>query len=131
MKSVLIIFFLTHGSLIHLHGAQTFLKLTVAHLANIPNAFTEIPKIHCRVTQQSTTGTEPQRISPHPPQSFGLHFNIIIIHTTKSSHSPFPFRLLYQYLACICLCPLHKQTPWPLVRKRTIPPERSPLVGEI
>jgi hypothetical protein len=24
-----------------------------------------------------------------------------------------------------------KQTPWPLVRKPTIPTERSPLVGEI
>jgi hypothetical protein len=24
-----------------------------------------------------------------------------------------------------------KQTPWPLVRKQTIPTERSPLVGEI
>jgi hypothetical protein len=26
---------------------------------------------------------------------------------------------------------LVKQTPWPLVRKRTIPTERPPLVGEI
>jgi hypothetical protein len=25
----------------------------------------------------------------------------------------------------------NKQTPWPLVRKRTIPTERPPLVGEI
>jgi hypothetical protein len=25
----------------------------------------------------------------------------------------------------------HKQTPWPLVRKRTIPTERPPLVDEI
>jgi hypothetical protein len=25
----------------------------------------------------------------------------------------------------------HKQTPWPLVRKRNIPTERPPLVGEI
>jgi hypothetical protein len=24
-----------------------------------------------------------------------------------------------------------KQTPWPLVRKRTIPTERPPLVGEL
>jgi hypothetical protein len=26
---------------------------------------------------------------------------------------------------------IHKQTPWPLVRKKTIPTERPPLVGEI
>jgi hypothetical protein len=26
---------------------------------------------------------------------------------------------------------IDKQTPWPLVRKRTIPTERPPLVGEI
>jgi hypothetical protein len=26
---------------------------------------------------------------------------------------------------------LYKQTPWPLVRERTIPTDRSPLVGEI
>jgi hypothetical protein len=28
-------------------------------------------------------------------------------------------------------CPQQKQTPWPLVRKRTIPTERPPLVDEI
>jgi hypothetical protein len=29
------------------------------------------------------------------------------------------------------LCPNQKQTPWPLVRERTIPIERPPLAGEI
>jgi hypothetical protein len=29
------------------------------------------------------------------------------------------------------ICHTNKQTPWPLVRKRTIPTERPPLLGEI
>jgi hypothetical protein len=30
-----------------------------------------------------------------------------------------------------CITLQNEQTPWPLVRERTIPTERSPLVGEI
>jgi hypothetical protein len=31
----------------------------------------------------------------------------------------------------IVLSSINKQTPWPLVRERTIPTDRPPLVGEI
>jgi hypothetical protein len=38
---------------------------------------------------------------------------------------------LYEQNVKIIMKHKPKQTPWPLVRKRTIPTERSPLVGEI
>jgi hypothetical protein len=52
---------------------------------------------------------------------------------------PFPLRLLQANLdqefevpqGATGLLALIKQTPWPLVRERTIPTERPPLVDEI
>jgi hypothetical protein len=41
------------------------------------------------------------------------------------------FMLSVLYLGSGNLYPVVKQTPWPLVRKRTIPTERLLLVGEI
>jgi hypothetical protein len=36
-----------------------------------------------------------------------------------------------EYILTDCIDGVCLQTPWPLVRKRTIPTERPPLVGEI
>jgi hypothetical protein len=34
--------------------------------------------------------------------------------------------------SCLCIrVSLHKKTPWPLVRKQTMPTERPQLVGEV
>jgi hypothetical protein len=39
--------------------------------------------------------------------------------------------LFYVYVISRASTRLQKKTPWPFVRKRTIPTERPPLVGEI
>jgi hypothetical protein len=45
--------------------------------------------------------------------------------TEPRSSSPLLYRLGHPGSRC------HKKTPWPLVRKRTIPTERPPLFGEV
>jgi hypothetical protein len=53
-----------------------------------------------------------------------------ILHSNRrENHKPYNLELLLGYKTKNKQT--NKQTPWPLVRERTIPTDRPPLVGEI
>jgi hypothetical protein len=73
-----------------------------------------------------------------------LKLEFCVINRVPTHHTQVRRSLLYRedLMICIksphihkfdCVCKLwqQKKTPWPLVRKRTIPTDRPPLVGEI
>jgi hypothetical protein len=43
----------------------------------------------------------------------------------------YPINCCIKYDVIVCITKKNKQTAWPLVRKRTIPTERPPLVDEV
>jgi hypothetical protein len=62
-----------------------------------------------------------------------VHFSDHVLEDKSSASFLSPLCVV---TVCMCMCvhtytQTNKQTPWPLVRERTIPTERPPLVDEI
>jgi hypothetical protein len=90
--------------IITIYLALSFLILQVPILQKIP------PPTFC--TDLCTGPTKPQNSYRYPA------------YITKSE-------IIHHLLKKLLAYKTTKQTPWPLVRKRTIPTERPPLVGEV